>query len=110
MWDQETLQWVWARGAQILPPQILRTQEGLSFLAAQSRVVPGSFSAANLGSGFDRWSRSSPAALTQQGPTPRVPAVPLDPDWEGPEPAGKGFGSDWCSQHPECRPRGSWEW
>lgn len=64
----------------------------MSFLAAQSRVLPGSFSAANLGSGFDRWSRSSPAALTQQGPTPRVPTVPLDPDWEGQNQSGRGLG------------------
>lgn len=92
MWNQETLQWLWARDAWILPPKILRRQEGLSFLAAQSRVVPGSFSAANLGSGFDRWSCSSPAALTQQGLTPRVPAVPLDPDWEGRNQPGRSLG------------------
>lgn len=92
IWNQEALQRVWAGDAGIPPPKILRRQEGLSFLAAQSRVVPGSFCAANLGSGFDRWSRSSPAALTQQGPTPRGPAVPLDPHWEGWNQPGRGLG------------------
>lgn len=65
---------------------------GFVLPAAHSQVVPGSFSAANLGSGFDRWSRSSPAALTQQGPTPRGPAVPLDPHWEGRNQPGRGLG------------------
>lgn len=99
MWDQHTLQFGFGLGVHgSCLPKSRGHGRVLSLLAAQSRVVPGSISAANLGSGFDRWSRSSPAGLTQQGPTLRIPAVPLDPDREGPESAGKGFGSDWCSQ------------
>lgn len=41
MWNQETLQRAWARDAWILPPKILRRQEGLSFLQLTARSCRG---------------------------------------------------------------------